>query len=329
MNNKTVWVTGGAGYIGSHTCMLLAKRGYSPITLDNLVTGKHGFARFGPLVEIDLRDRGKLVEFASDCKPLAIVHLAASTSVAESVVEPDKYWSNNLDASLNLLVAARSIGCHRLLFASSSAVYGPQDRPVLDETVAPCPTNAYAASKLAGEYMLENFSRSYDLSILCLRYFNVAGADPAGTIGYLSLPGTALVPTIMASTSEGAPALQVNGLDYDTPDGTCIRDYIHVMDVAEANCLAMEWLVRNRGYHVLNVGSERGYSIKQVITACEGVIGESIRFQANTRRPGDLARTVSDTTAARELLGFECQHSGIDTIVRDAWNWYRHGTEYN
>ena len=329
MNNKTVWVTGGAGYIGSHTCMLLAKRGYSPITLDNLVTGKHGFARFGPLVEIDLRDRGKLVEFASDCKPLAIVHLAASTSVAESVVEPDKYWTNNLEASLNLLVAARSIGCHRLLSASSSAVYGPQDRPVLDETVPPCPTNAYAASKLAGKYMLEIFSRSYDLSILCLRYFNVAGADPAGTIGYLSLPGTALVPTIMASTSEGAPALQVNGLDYDTPDGTCTRDYIHVMDVAEANCLAMEWLVRNRGYHVLNVGSEHGYSIKQVITACEGFIGESIRFQANTRRPGDLARTVSDTTAARELLGFECQHSGIDTIVRDAWNWYRHGTGYN
>ncbi|MCY4258896.1 MAG: UDP-glucose 4-epimerase GalE [Rhodobacteraceae bacterium] len=323
MRAETVLVTGGAGYIGAHTCLLLACRGYRPVTLDSLVTGRRDFVRYGPLIETDLGDAGALVDIINETRPIAIVHLAASTRVADSTVQPAAYWQNNLGRTLTLMTAAIETGCRHVVFASTSAVYGLQDTPILSETMPPRPTNAYAASKLAGEMLLENLAAAHGMGCMALRYFNVAGADPDGAIGDLGSPGTALIPTILAAASGTGPPLQINGDDYDTADGTCIRDYIHVMDVAAANVRAMEWTRKQKGFAVLNAGSGTGYSIREILAACEAHIGRKIPASLADRRAGDIARTTADCRKARDFIALTCTQSDLQSILRDAWRWHQ------
>ncbi len=323
MTTRTVLVTGGAGYIGSHTCLLLARAGYTPVTLDNLSTGRRQAVRYGPLIATDLEDARALADVMTEIQPVAILHLAASTRVADSTVHPVAYWQNNLATTLALLTAAIDTGCTSVVFASTSAVYGPQATPILSESLPPRPTNAYAASKLAGELLLADVARAHAMGCLALRYFNVAGADPDGAIGETSPPGTALIPTILAAATGSGPGFRINGQDYDTPDGTCIRDYIHVMDVAAANLRALEWTLAHQGFAALNIGTGTGTSIREILTACEAHVGVAIPATVADRRPGDIPRTTADCTLAANTLGLTCQHSALETIIRDAWNWHR------
>jgi len=323
MAGKTVLVTGGAGYIGSHTCLLLTREGYTPVTLDNLSTGRREAVRSGPLIETDLDDTKALAGIMTETQPIAILHLAAATRVADSTVRPAAYWQNNLVTTLAVLTAAIGTGCPSVVLASTSAVYGPQASPILSESTPPRPTNAYATSKLAGEMLLANVAESHAMGCVALRYFNVAGADPTGTLGDHSPPGTALIPTILAAATGRGPGFRINGEDYDTPDGTCIRDYIHVMDVAAANLRALEWTLDHQGFEVLNIGTGTGTSIREIVTACESCIGRTIPATRDARRPGDIPRTTADCTRAESTLGFIARHSALETIIRDAWRWHQ------
>ncbi len=322
---RNVLVTGGAGYIGSHACKALKAAGYVPVTYDNLSTGWADAVKFGPFEKGDLRDRARLDDVFAAYKPEAVLHFGALSQVGESMREPGLYWDNNVAGSLALCQAAITAGCLRIVFSSTCATYGDQDNVVLDETAAQCPINSYGASKRAIEDMLQNFDASHDLKHVVFRYFNVAGADPDAEIGEFHQPETHLVPLILDAVDGRRDALTIFGTDYDTPDGTCIRDYVHVSDLVDAHVLGLKWLEAGKDSRVFNLGTGTGFSVREVTDQAEKTTGRPVPIEFGERRPGDCTKLVSGSERASKELGWRSERSTLDQMISDAWRWHQTG----
>ncbi|GAA6194748.1 UDP-glucose 4-epimerase GalE [Pseudophaeobacter arcticus] len=322
---KTVLVTGGAGYIGSHACKALKAAGYSPVTFDNLVTGWKDAVKFGPFEQGDLQDRARLDEVFAKYKPVAVMHFAALSQVGEAMSEPGRYWANNTGGSLNLIEAAVAAGCLDFVFSSTCATYGEHDNVVLDENTPQLPLNAYGASKRAVEDILKDFGAAYGLRSVIFRYFNVAGADPEAEVGEFHRPETHLVPLVLDAIDGKRDALTIFGTDYDTPDGTCIRDYVHVCDLVDAHVLGLKWLEEDKGSQVFNLGTGSGFSVREVMDRGAAVTGRPVPCNTGPRRAGDCTKLVSGSTRAITDLGWEPTRSDLDTMIADAWKWHQTG----
>lgn len=322
---KTVLVTGGAGYIGSHACKALSKAGYVPVTYDNLITGWQDAVKFGPFEQGDLLDRARLDEVFTKYQPVAVMHFAALSQVGEAMAEPGKYWSNNVTGSLTLIEAAVAAGCLDFVFSSTCATYGEHDNVVLDETTSQHPLNAYGASKRAIEDILHDFEAAYGLRHVIFRYFNVAGADPDGEVGEFHRPETHLVPLMLDAIDGKRDGLTVFGTDYDTPDGTCIRDYVHVCDLVDAHVLGLNWLEQGKGSQVFNLGTGSGFSVLEVIEHSKAVTNRAVPYKVGARREGDCTKLVSGSVRAEAELGWKPKRSTLETMIADAWRWHQNG----
>jgi len=320
-----ILVTGGAGYIGSHACKALSAAGYTPVTYDNLCTGWREAVKFGPFEEGDLTDRARLDQVFAAYQPQAVMHFAALSQVGESMRAPGIYWHNNVAGSLGLIEAAVAAGCLDFVFSSTCATYGDHDNVLLDEGCAQHPINAYGASKRAIEDMLRDFEVAHGLRHVIFRYFNVAGADPEAEVGEFHQPETHLVPLVLDAIAGRRDALTVFGTDYDTPDGTCIRDYVHVMDLVEAHLRGLRWLEEGRGARVFNLGTGHGFSVRDVIEAAEAVTGVQVPVIEGARRPGDCTRLVSGSVRATRELGWVPARSTLREMIEDAWRWHEAG----
>jgi len=318
---QTVLVTGGAGYIGAQACKALARAGFLPVAFDNLSTGWSGAVKWGPLARGDLMDRAGIDAALAAHRPVAVLHFAALSLVGESMADPGRYWRVNVGGALNLLEACVAAGVRHLVFSSTCATYGDQDGVILTEQTAQRPINAYGASKLAIEQMLRDFGAAHGMSHVIFRYFNVAGADPEGEIGEQHLPETHLIPLLLDAVAGRRPALTVFGTDYPTPDGTCIRDYVHVADLAAAHVLGLRWLLAGKGDRVFCLGTGRGFSVREVIEASRAVTNREVPVMMGARRAGDAAALVSSSTRAMADLGWAPQHSSLRQIIGDAWAW--------
>jgi UDP-arabinose 4-epimerase len=325
MCSDVVLVTGGAGYIGAHTCKALSRAGFLPVVYDNLVYGHERAVQWGPLERGDIGDGQRLREVFKKYQPMAVLHFAAYAYVGESVVDPGKYYRNNVAGSLTLLEAMQAAQIRNIVFSSTCATYGMPDRLPIAETAAQNPINPYGASKLMVERMLADFGIAHEMGYVGLRYFNAAGADPDGQIGEDHDPETHLIPLVLDAASGRRPDIAIFGTDYDTPDGTCIRDYIHVADLASAHVLALQALRAGKPSGFYNLGNERGYSVREVIAAVERISGLRVPVTLSPRRPGDPAALVSDATRAREELGWRPAYPGLDDMVRTAWAWHQKG----
>ncbi len=320
-----VLVTGGAGYIGSHACKALKAAGYTPVTYDSLVTGWQDAVKFGPFEHGDLLDRGRLETVFKTYEPVAVMHFAALSLVGESMQDPGKYWRNNVGGSLNLIEAAVAADCQHFVFSSTCATYGDQDNVVLDETTPQHPINSYGASKRAIEDMLRDFEASHELQHVIFRYFNVAGADPDGEVGEFHQPETHLVPLMLDAIDGKREALTIFGTDYDTPDGTCIRDYVHVCDLVDAHVLGLKWLEEGKGSRVFNLGTGTGFSVREVIDQSHAVTNRQVPYTEGPRRPGDCTKLVSGSKRAMEELGWSPTRSTMKQMITDAWRWHQSG----
>ena len=318
-----VLVTGGAGYIGSHLVRVLAEAGHHCVLFDNLCSGHAESVEGFPLVRGDLTsDSSALVECMHAEKIEAVIHLAAFIEAGESAVDPAKYFNNNTIGGLRLLEAMRRAGVGKMVFSSTAAVYGSPRRVPIQETDRLEPINPYGASKLCMELMLRGFAAAHDMGFVALRYFNVAGASPDGRIGEAHRSETHLIPLVLQVAQGKRPHIGIFGEDYDTPDGTCIRDYIHVMDLAAAHVLALEAATPGQ-FRAYNLGNGEGFSVKQIIETCRQVTGHAIPAKATPRRPGDPDRLVADSTLAQRELRWQPQYAAIETIVEHAWNWHK------
>jgi len=317
-----VLVVGGAGYIGSHVIKMLRERAIPHLVFDNLERGHRSAVQSSPLFEGDLRSREDLSRvFTENPEIDTVMHFAAYIEVGESVQDPSKFYFNNVYGVLLLLEAMRDHGVGQFVFSSTAAVYGePQEVPI-PETHPKSPTNPYGDTKLAVERMLAAFDRAYGLRSVCLRYFNAAGSDPDGVLGEDHRPETHLIPRILLAASGKAPQITVFGTDYDTPDGTCLRDYVHVMDLADAHLRAIDHLRSGKPSDQFNLGSGNGYSVKEMIAAAEAVVGEQIPVAFGPRREGDPARLIASSAKAREGLGWQPQWTDMKDIVGHAWAW--------
>jgi len=318
--SKNILVTGGAGYIGSHTCKALAARGFTPVTYDSMVYGHEWAVKWGPLVKGDIADRAALDAVFDEYKPAGVIHFAAFIAVGESVQDPAKYYRNNSVGTLTLLEAMRDHGVKPIVFSSTAAMYGmPQAVPIV-ESHPQWPINPYGWSKFMVERMLEDFGRAYGTRHCALRYFNAAGADPDNEIGEAHDPETHLIPLVLQAARNPEKPITVFGTDYDTPDGTCIRDYIHVNDLADAHIRALDYLADNTSA-AINLGTGTGNSVQEIIEASRSVTGVDIQPQFGPRREGDPSRLVADRTLAKQKLGWEPQFTDITETIGHAWNW--------
>lgn len=322
MSAKTVLVTGGAGYIGSHTCKALAKAGYAPVTLDNLVYGHEWAVKWGPLVKADLADAAALNDAFGTYKPVAVLHFAAFAYVGESVTAPGKYYRNNVAGTLNLLDAMFRHDCRHLVFSSTCATYGIPTTVPIREDQEQRPINPYGASKLMVEQILRDYARAHALRFCALRYFNAAGADPEGEIGEDHSPETHLIPLAVEAALGRRPFLEIYGTDYDTADGTAVRDYIHVTDLAEAHVRALSKLESGFDSTCLNVGTGRGHSVKEVLDAVQRVADKDVPVRNSPRRPGDPPALVADPRRAMEILEWRPRFLGLEEIVATAYRWH-------
>ncbi|MBA86341.1 UDP-glucose 4-epimerase GalE [Thalassobius sp. S69A] len=320
-----VLVTGGAGYIGSHACKALKAAGFTPVTFDNLVTGWQDAVKFGPFEKGDLLDRARLDQVFAQYQPVAVMHFAALSQVGESMSNPGKYWLNNTGGSLNLIEAAAEAGCLNFVFSSTCATYGEQDNVVLNEDSVQLPINAYGGSKRAIEDMLRDFDASHGMKSVIFRYFNVAGGDPEAEVGEFHRPETHLIPLILDAIDGKRDALTIFGTDYDTPDGTCIRDYVHVCDLVDAHVLGVDWLKAGKGSRVFNLGTGSGFSVREVMDAAAAVTGRKVPYTEGPRRAGDCTKLVSGSTRAEEELGWRPKRSTLDLMIADAWRWHQSG----
>ncbi len=321
-DRPTVLVTGGAGYIGSHCCRALAAAGYTPVVYDNLSTGHRSFVA-GELVVGDLLDRATLARAFAQHKVAAVMHFAAASLVGESVADPQKYYVNNVAGTLSLLQAMREAGCRRIVFSSTGAVYGNADSKALPEDFPCAPINPYGASKWMIERMLADYRSAYGFGAYCLRYFNASGADPGGGIGELRDNETHLIPRAMMALQGHVRDFAVFGDDYDTPDGTAIRDYIHVTDLAVAHVAALKLLLEGHSGGAFNLGTGSGFSVREILAAIEAETGRQVPHVIKPRRPGDPTYLVADPSAARTVLNFVPRHSDLATIIRTAWTWHQ------
>lgn len=324
-DKRSVLVTGGAGYIGSHACKALAAAGYLPVTYDNLSYGHDWAVKWGPLERGDILDRSRLDAVLLQHRPAAIMHFAAFAYVGESVTDPGKYYRNNVCGSLNLIEAARDHGIERFVFSSTCATYGVPDALPIRETTPQNPINPYGASKLMVERMLRDFGNAHGLRAIALRYFNAAGADAEGEIGEDHDPETHLIPLVLDAAAGRRADVTVFGTDYDTPDGTCVRDYIHVSDLADAHVRALQALDAGAAGDgdAFNLGNGHGFSVRQVIETVEQVTGRTVPVRYGPRRAGDPASLVSDAKLAGARLGWRPKTVGLQDIVSTAWAWHR------
>jgi UDP-glucose-4-epimerase GalE len=317
-----VLVTGGAGYIGSHSAKALARAGFEPIVFDNLCAGHEWAVRWGPLVSGDLADRDAVAAALKAHSVAAVIHFAAHAYVGESVRAPRKYFQNNVANTLNLLDAMLDAGVANIVFSSTCSTYGEPIRLPISADHPQSPVNPYGESKLFIEKVLGWYHKAYDLKWMALRYFNAAGADPEGELGEDHTPETHLVPLTISAALGGDRRLEVFGTDYDTPDGTAVRDYVHVTDLASAHVRALQHLLDGGRSRALNLGTGTGSSILEVIRAVEHVGGRSVPVRNSPRRSGDPAILVADPCLAKEALGWAHPHSDLGTIVDTAWRWH-------
>lgn len=315
---NSIIVTGGAGFIGSHTCKALAAAGLHPVSIDSLSTGHAEAVRWGPLHRVDLRDEGALAAVIRSEAPRAVIHFAASAYVGESVADPGAYYDNNVIGLIRLLDACRANGVKNVVFSSSCATYGVPEKMPIRETTPQHPINPYGRTKLMCEQILRDYDAAYGMRSVCLRYFNAAGADPEGALTENHDPETHLIPLALMATSGRRPPLQVFGTDYPTPDGTCIRDYIHVADLADAHLAALHYLRRGGASDAFNLGTGQGHSILEIAARIEAVFGQKLPWTAAARREGDPPALVADTAKIERVLGFRTRRSDMDTILSDA-----------
>jgi UDP-arabinose 4-epimerase len=320
--SKHVLVTGGAGYIGSHACKALARDGYVPVAYDNLVYGHREAVRWGPLVEGDLADKASLIKTMRRYEAVAVMHFAAFAYVGESVRKPQVYFRNNVANTLTLLDAMLEVGLRHIVFSSTCATYGVPERvPIVEETPQR-PVNPYGESKLMVERMLHWCGEAYGIDWVSLRYFNAAGADPDGDIGEAHEPETHLVPLVLDAARGHRAQIDIYGTDYPTADGTAIRDYIHVQDLAQAHLQALRHIEDGGRSMALNLGTGTGHSVREVVAAAERITGRPVPSRECDRRAGDPPVLVADPTRARDVLGWRPGLSDLDSILRTAWAWH-------
>jgi UDP-arabinose 4-epimerase len=327
-NKKHILVTGGAGYIGSHTAKALAARGFTPVVYDNLVNGHRWAVQWGPFVEGDIRDRIRLVDTLRRHDISAVLHFAALAYVGESMKSPALYFHNNVTGSLSLLDAVLETGARHVVFSSSCATYGIPDRMPISEDTPQAPINPYGETKLIVERALRWYGAAHGISWAALRYFNAAGADPDGQLGELHLPETHLIPLVLQAALTDT-AFDVFGDDYPTRDGTCVRDYVHVSDLADAHVLALEHLLNGGPSVALNLGTGHGYTVREVIEAAQAITGREVPHRMASRRPGDPAILVADPARAERTLGWRTQRSALESIVGSAYAWHLHHDQRN
>jgi UDP-arabinose 4-epimerase len=319
--SQTVLVTGGAGYIGSHACKALAQAGYLPVTYDNLSRGHRHAVRWGPLVEGDIADRAAVVAALKSHGISAVMHFAAFAYVGESSTDPAFYYRNNIIGTLALLDAMREAGADRIVFSSTCATYGMPDSVPIAETTPQRPVNPYGETKLAIERALYWYGEAYGLRSVALRYFNAAGCDRGGEIGEEHDPETHLIPLVLRAALGSAPPVSIFGTDYPTPDGTAIRDYIHVEDLASAHVRALEYLAAGGASAAVNLATGRGYTVREIIAAVAHAVGHDVPHRETARRPGDPPALIADPSLARSLLGWRAECSDLETIIRTALAW--------
>lgn len=328
-NPVYIVVTGGAGYIGSHTCKALSAAGYTPVVVDNLVSGHKDAVRWGPFEQGDVHDQGFLRQVFKTYNPIAVIHFAAFIEVGESVSNPAKYFENNVGGSLALLSAMTECGIKNIVFSSTCAVYGEPQTVPIQETNPRHPLNPYGKTKFMVELMLEDFSKAYGMNYVALRYFNACGADPSAEIGERHDPETHLIPRALMAAAGKAEGLHLFGDDYDTPDGTCVRDYIHVNDLAQAHIKGVEYLSGGGKSVCLNLGTGQGTSVKQVIAAVENVTGKTLDVTIHPRREGDSPILVAQPLKVQETLGFSTQWNDVGQIVASAWAFHKKDWDEN
>jgi UDP-arabinose 4-epimerase len=316
-----VLVTGGAGFVGSHACKALAAAGFLPVTYDNLAQGHRWAVRWGPLEIGDIEDRGRLQQVMDRYRPSAVMHFAALTAAGESVAQPARYYRNNVSRFLVLLDAMQRQKIDRIVFSSTAAVYGTPEHTPIDEKHPLAPINPYGMSKLMGERILQDCAVAHGLRSISLRYFNAAGCDPDGEIGESHEPETHLIPIVLEAAAGDRSHVAIFGTDYPTADGTCVRDYVHVTDLASAHVLALARLERGHGAEAFNLGNGNGFTVREVIAAAERISGVEIPVKLEPRRAGDPPILVADASRARADLNWQPAYSGLDTQISNAWRW--------
>lgn len=317
-----ILVCGGAGYIGSHINKMLNQQGYETVVFDNLVYGHKEAIKWGELVIGDLADTDALEALFDRYDFDAVFHFAAYAYVGESVENPEKYYFNNVSNTLNLLHAMKEHGVNKIIFSSTCATYGEPERVPITEDMPQNPINPYGATKLMVERIFKDYNRAYGLQFVVLRYFNAAGADHDGEIGESHDPETHIIPLVLDAASGLRPDVKVFGTDYDTPDGSCVRDYIHVTDLASAHLLALHHLESGGKSDFFNLGNEKGTSVLEVVESVKRVTGKNFTATIAPRRPGDPAKLVGSSRKAQEVLGWKPEYVDIDTIVSHAWKWH-------
>jgi UDP-glucose-4-epimerase GalE len=320
---RSVLVTGGAGYIGSHCCKALHAAGYTPVSFDNLSTGHREFVKWGPLEIGDIRDAGRVADVLSRYEVSAVMHFAAASIVSESTVDPGTYYETNVSGTLSLLQAMRLRGIDKFVFSSTGAVYGNASHQRLSEDAVCAPINPYGKSKRVVETILADYAGAYDLRSFSLRYFNAAGADPSADIGENRRTETHLIPRAILAALGKIDDFAIFGEDYETPDGTAVRDYIHVTDLAHAHVAALEKLLVGARGDCCNLGTGDGYSVLQILKAICKQTKTTFEWQVRPKRAGDPAILVADPSKAKSILNFEPKLSDIDTIVSTAWAWHQ------
>ncbi len=315
-------IPGGAGYIGSHTVKNALKKGYDVTILDNFSTGHRWATQDCEILEVDLLDKEKLSKLLKGRKFDAVIHFAAKSLVAESFKSPEKYYKNNILGTINLVEEILKNDINKLVFSSSAAIYGNPSSEKISEVHPKKPINPYGRSKLYTENILEDFTKSNELKVICLRYFNAAGADPSGDIGEDHDPETHLIPNILNSVIHNKIVLEVFGDDYPTYDGTCIRDYIHVNDLAEAHILGIEKIDKLKDFSALNLGNGNGFSIIEIIKSVERVINAPVSYKVSQRRKGDPAVLVADNSLSKKELGWQPDYESMDKIIETAYKWH-------
>jgi UDP-glucose-4-epimerase GalE len=322
VSGKIILVTGGGGYVGSHACKALAAAGYTPVTYDNFIRGHRDFVKWGPLEEGDICDGEGLLAVMKKYSPHAVMHFAALALVGESITESARYFRTNADGTATLVGAMAQAGIKRLIVSGTCAVYGiPASTPIAEDAPK-APINPYGESKLRMEEIIAKAGETHGLAWTVLRYFNAAGADPDGEIGERHDPETHLIPNVLRAVA-GRQPLNIFGDDYPTPDGTCIRDYVHVSDIAAAHVAALGYLDSNPGGYTFNLGNGTGFSVREVIAAVQRITGKQIPMTIAPRRPGDPAVLIADPSRARQILRWTPKRSSLDDQVSDAWNWFR------
>ena len=326
-HKASILVTGGAGYIGSHACKALAKAGYLPVAYDNLVYGHRWAVKWGPLEKGDIADREKLESVVDKYNPIAVMHFAAYAYVGESVENPSKYYHNNVAGTLTLLEAMRGRGIDKIIFSSTCATYGMPEQIPIQEDHSQNPINPYGRSKLMIEWMLQDYAAAYNLKYVLLRYFNAAGADLDAEIGENHDPETHLIPLVLDTALGKRDHIEIYGTDYETPDGTCIRDYIHVSDLADAHLLALEYLLNGGKSESFNLGNGNGFSVREVIATALKIAGCDIVCVESKRRVGDPSTLIASSDKIQKELRWRPVFKSLDSIIETAWRWHKVNNE--